>query len=183
MRTAFTQKMTLSALLCALLCVLSQIQIPLPPIPISMALLAVYLCGALLGSRWGAAAVLSYVLLGASGVPVFAGFAGGLSMLLGPTGGFLAGYVLCAQLTGALVRRFGFSRRSLILSMSAGTLACYLPGTLWFMLLSGTSAAQSLAACVLPFLPGDCLKILFAAALCRRLQKPLRAAGLCLYLP
>lgn len=178
MRTAFTQRLTLAALLCTLLCVCSQIQIPLPPIPISLSLLAVHTAGALLGASWGAAAVSCYVLLGAVGVPVFAGFGGGLSALFGPTGGFLFGYIASAAVTGALVRRFGFTRKSLILSMAAGTLACYLPGTAWFMITSHTHFTAALSACVLPFLPGDLLKILCAALLAARLQKPLRSMGL-----
>ena len=178
MRTAFTQKLTLAALLCALLCVCSQIQIPLPPIPVSLSLLAVHITGALLGASWSAAAVSCYVLLGAVGVPVFAGFGGGLSVLFGPTGGFLFGYIASAAVTGALVRRSGFTKKNLMLSMVAGTLACYLPGTLWFMFLSHTTLAAALAACALPFLPGDLLKILFAALLTLRLQKPLRSMGL-----
>ncbi len=178
MRTSFTQKMTLAALMCALMCVCSQIQIPLPPVPLSLSLLAVHLAGALLGPSWGAAAAGAYVLLGAAGLPVYAGFAGGVSVLLGPTGGFLLGYIACAWLCGILVRRFGFSRRALILSMAAGTLACYLPGALWFMLLTGTNLSGAIAACVLPFLPGDALKVLLAALLARRVEKPLRSMGL-----
>jgi len=178
MRTGFTQKMTLSALMCALLCVCSQIQIPIPPVPISLALLAVHLAGALLGSRWGAAAVGAYVLLGAAGVPVFAGFAGGVSVLFGPTGGFLAGYVLCAWIVGRLTARSGFSRRSLLFSMTIGTLFCYVPGAAWFMLVTGAHLMGSLAACVLPFLPGDLAKVFLAALLVRRMQKPLRAVWL-----
>ena len=178
MRTSSTQKLTLCALFCALLCVCSQIQIPLPPVPLSLSLLAVHLCGALLGSRSGAASVAAYVLLGAAGVPVFAGFSGGFSVLIGPTGGYLFGYILCAWLVGRLTARFGFSRCSLILSMAAGTFLCYVPGTAWFMLVTGSSFAASLSSCVLPFLPGDLLKVLFAAFLSRRLQKPLHAMGL-----
>lgn len=178
MRTGFTQKMTLAALMCALICVCSQIQIPLPPVPLSLSLLAVYLAGSLLGPSWSAAAAGAYVLLGAAGLPVYAGFAGGVSVLFGPTGGFLLGYIACAWLCGSIVRRFGFSRRALILSMSAGTLACYLPGALWFMLLTGMDLSGTLAACVLPFLPGDALKVLLAAALARRMEKPLRSMGL-----
>ena len=178
MRSASTQKLTLCALCCALLCVLSQIQIPLPPVPLSLSLLGVHLAGALLGRRSGAAATFAYVLLGAAGVPVFAGFAGGVSVLLGPTGGFLMGYILCAWLVGLLTEHFGFSRRCLILSMAAGTLACYAIGTAWFTLVTGANSASALSSCVLPFLPGDLLKILLAAFLVRRLQKPLRAMGL-----
>ncbi|MBR5302540.1 MAG: biotin transporter BioY [Clostridia bacterium] len=179
MRSKGTQHLTLSALLCALLAVLSQIQIPLPPVPLSLSLLAVHLCGALLGARWGAAAVGCYVLLGATGVPVYAGFAGGVSVLLGPTGGFLFGYILCALVVGLLTADRRFTHRRLTLAMAAGTLACYLPGLAWFSLTTGTSLAGSLSACVLPFIPGDLLKAALAASLSMRLQKPLRSAGLC----
>ena len=178
MRAKTTQRLTLSALLCALCAVLSQIQIPLPPVPLSLSLLGVHLCGVLLGSRWGAAAVGCYVALGAVGVPVYAGFAGGVSVLLGPTGGFLIGYIFCAWTSGTLIQRFGSSRLSLILSMASGTLICYALGTAWFSFVSGTNLAGSLSACVLPFIPGDVLKILLAASLCLRMQKPLRTMGL-----
>jgi len=179
MRARNTRLLTLSALLCALLCVLAQIQIPLPPVPVSLSLLAVHLCGALLGSRWGAAAVGCYVFLGAVGVPVYAGFGGGVSVLFGPTGGFLLGYIPCALAVGMLSQRLGFSRRQLCLSMAAGTLLCYAAGAAWFMLVTGSTLWGCLTACVLPFIPGDMIKIALAAALCLRLQKPLRSAGLC----
>ena len=179
MRANTTQQLTLSALLCALVCVLSQIQIPLPPGPMSLSLLAVHLCGALLGGRRGAAAVGCYVLLGAVGVPVYAGFGGGVSVLFGPTGGFLFGYIPCAFVVGMLAQRLGYSRRVLLLSMAAGTLLCYLCGTALFMLTAGVSLRGALSICVLPFIPGDILKIVLAAYLSLRLQKPLRSAGLC----
>lgn len=179
MRANATQHLTLCALLCALLAVLAQIHIPLPPVPVSLSLLGVHLCGALLGKRRGAAAAGAYVALGAVGLPVYAGFAGGVSVLFGPTGGFLFGYILCAYAVGALTQRFGFRRRSLLLAMSAGTLLCYASGTAWFMLVTGSNLSGSLTACVLPFIPGDLLKIVLAAVLCLRLQKPLHSSGLC----
>lgn len=178
MRAKTTQRLSLSALLCALLAVLSQVQIPLPSVPLSLSLLGVHLCGALLGSRWGAAAAGCYVVLGAAGLPVFAGFSGGISVLFGPTGGFLFGYIPCAFVGGALSRRLGFTRRSLYLSMALGTLVCYAMGTAWFALTTGSGLGASLAACVFPFIPGDILKIMLAATLSLRLQKPLRSAGL-----
>lgn len=177
MRSRISQNLTFAALCGAIIAVCAQVQIPLPPVPLSLSLLAVLITGVLLGPVWGAAAVGGYVLLGAAGLPVFAGFTGGVSVLLGPTGGFLWGYILCAYAAGRLAQRFGFSRRSLYAAMLCGTLLCYIPGTLWFMAVSGCTPAAALGACVLPFLPGDAVKIALAAALCLRLEKPLRAMG------
>ena len=178
MRKNTTSLLVLSALMCALIAILAQIQFPLPPVPVSLSLLGVHLCGALLPLRWSAAASSAYVLLGAAGAPVFAGFASGPSVLLGPTGGFLAGYILCAALESALISRLGRSRRALIAAMAAGTVLCYALGTAWFMAVSGSDLIRSLLLCVIPFIPGDALKILFAAALARRLQKTLSFIGL-----
>ena len=175
MRNPLTRELTLSALMCALIAVCAQVIIPLPPVPLSLSLLAVYIAGALLGPLWGAAAAGSYVLLGAAGMPVFAGFAGGFSVLLGPTGGFLFGYVLCAAVSGSVVRRLGMTRRALWAALLAGTVCCYLPGVFWFCAVTGSTLSAALSACILPFLPGDALKISLAASLCLRLHKPLRA--------
>lgn len=175
MRNPLTRELTLSALLCALIAVCAQVIIPLPPVPLSLALLAVYIAGALLGPAWGAAAAGGYVLLGAVGMPVYAGFAGGFSVLLGPTGGFLFGYVLCAAVSGAVVRRFGFARRVLWPALIAGTVCCYLAGMHWFCAVTGSALPAAFSACVLPFLPGDALKMALAVSLCLRLHRPLRA--------
>lgn len=175
MRNPLTRELTLSALMCALIAVCAQVIIPLPPVPISLSLLAVYIAGALLGPVWGGAAAGSYALLGAAGMPVFAGFSGGASALLGPTGGFILGYVLCAFVSGAVIRRFGMSRRTLWAALIAGTVCCYLSGMLWFCAVTGSTLPAAFSACILPFLPGDALKIALAVSLCLRLHKPLRA--------
>lgn len=178
MRKNTTSLLVLSALMCALIAILSQVQFPLPPVPVSLSLLGVHLCGALLPGRWGAASVAAYVLLGATGVPVYAGFAGGPSALFGPTGGYLIGYIFCAALEARILRRTGFGARALALSMVAGTLACYALGCAWFSLSSGSALGRSFALCVFPFLPGDVLKIALAASLVRRLRPSLCALGL-----
>lgn len=178
MRSTLTRSLVLAALLTALTAVCSQIQIPLPYIPINLALFAVHLCGALLGPKWGALSMAAYALLGAVGVPVFAGFKSGPAALFGKTGGYILGYVLCALVVGLLTRKGRMTLRRLCLSMVVGLAVCYLFGTLWFMALTGMNLAASLSYCVLPFLPGDAVKILLAALLTLRLQKPLRAMGL-----
>ena len=175
MRNTLTRQLVLAALFAALTAVCSQIQIPLPMIPINLALFAVHLCGALLGAKWGALSMAVYALLGAVGVPVFAGFGSGPAALFGKTGGYIIGYILCAAIVGLLSRRLGFTFPKLCLSMVIGVAVCYVFGTAWFMVISGLNLATSLSYCVLPFLPGDAVKILLAALLALRLRKPLQA--------
>lgn len=166
--------MVLAALFCALAAVLAQIQIPLPAVPISLTTLAAYLCGALLPPRHAAASMLCYALLGAVGVPVFSGFVSGPSILAGPSGGFIFGFALMAWLTARLVRRLGASPRALVIAMAAGTIACYALGTAWFILVTGTGVAGALLTCVVPFLPGDAVKMLLSAHLAGRMKRALR---------
>ena len=177
MRNALTRNLVLAALFAALTAVCSQIHIPLPMIPINLALFSVHLCGALLGAKWGALSMAVYALLGAIGVPVFAGFGSGPAVLFGKTGGYILGYILCAAIVGVLSRRIGFSYLKLCLSMVIGVAVCYAFGTAWFMVVSGLNLVTSLGYCVLPFLPGDAVKILLAAFLALRLQKPLQSIG------
>ena len=107
-RTA-TRSLVLCALMAALTAICSQIQIPLPMIPINLALFAVHLSGALLGWKYGALSMVVYALLGVIGVPVFAGFGSGPAVLFGKTGGYILGYILCALIVGALSRKFAFN--------------------------------------------------------------------------
>lgn len=171
-----TRRMTMCALFAALTGVCSQIQIPLPFIPINLALLSVHLAGALLGKVFGPLSMAVYIALGVCGVPVFAGLGAGPGILFGKTGGYILGYLLCAMTVGLTARkRQGYLWTCL--SMALGTIVCYAFGTAWFMALTGMSLWISLTYCVFPFLPGDALKVLFAAYLARRLRGPLRAMG------
>lgn len=173
----FTVKsMVFTAIMAALICIAAPFSIPVGLVPISLATFAVYLAGGLLGSKRGALAVVVYILIGAVGLPVFSGFSGGLAKLLGVTGGYIIGYVPCALLSGLLYDR---TKRvwTLPIGMVLGTLACYLFGTVWFLVstaegaITGASAAAAIMTCVVPFLPGDAIKIAAACAL----AMPLRA--------
>ena len=179
-RSAFTLHLVMAALFAALTAVCSQIRIPLPMVPINLALFAVHLAGALLGAKWGALSITAYALLGVVGAPVFAGFSSGPAVLFGKTGGYILGYILCALLVGLLVRRIGFTVKGLCLSMIVGVAVCYAFGTAWFMAVTGMNLITSLTYCVFPFLPGDAVKIILAALLALRLRKPLSALGLSL---
>lgn len=171
MKKLTIQEMTYCALFAALLAICSQIQIPLPLIPINLAIFAVVLCGGLLCPVCALLAVGVYVLLGLVGVPIFAGFKAGVGTLFGNTGGYIVGYVLAAFITAVLRQRWGETFLRLCGAMVVGVAVCYVFGTIWFMALSGNSLWVSLSYCVLPFLPGDALKILLAALLTGRLKK------------
>ncbi len=159
------------AMFAALTAVCAQLSVPIGPVPISLATLAVYLAGAVLGGAGGAVSQLLYVLLGAAGLPVFAGFHGGIQALLGPTGGYLAGYAVLAWIVGGLGGRFGRKALPLAASMVLGTAVLYALGTVWFLLFAKRGLRETLLLCVVPFLPGDAAKIAAAAAVAPRLGK------------
>ena len=143
---------------------MAQVRIPLPftPIPLTGQTFAVLLVGAALGSRRGAASLLLYLLQGMIGLPVFAGGASGLAVLVGPTGGYLVGFAGAAYLTGLLAAR-GLDRRipSAFLVFLAGEAVIYLFGVAWLSLFLGFQRA--ILAGLLPFLIGDALKLAAAA--------------------
>lgn len=138
--------------------------LPFSPVPITGQTFGVLLLGALLGSQRGALSVLAYLAEGTMGMPVFAGGIGGPAVLLGPTGGYLAGFVAAVFLVGWLCER-GWDRRlpTAAAAMALGNLVIYLFGVAWLVRFVGSE--QVLAAGVLPFIPGDLLKIGAAALL------------------
>ena len=173
-RSRKTVQMAEIALMSAVLCVISPFTIPVPasPVPLSLALFAVYLAAVLLGVKKGALSVLVYLLLGMVGLPVFSGFSGGIGVLLGPTGGYIIGYVLCALVIGLLAERGVHT----VFAMTAGTLVCYCFGTTWFLIImKGTyTLLQALLICVVPYLILDMIKIAAAAAVVLPMKKMLR---------
>lgn len=185
MRYSKTTYMALCGLFAALMTICSYISIPLgfTPVPVNLATLGVFLTGGLLGRKYGTISMVVYVLIGAIGIPVFSEFRGGLSVLAGPTGGYIIGYIAAAFLVGLIIdgmmkdRGAGAAQtRSRQLAICAGAmivglLACYLLGTVWFIVSTHTGVAASLAMCVLPFLPGDALKIAAGAILVQKLRQ------------
>lgn len=167
------QKLAACAFLCAMTAVCSQILLPLPftPIPVNLATLAVFLAGGLLGPVGGSWSIVAYLLLGCAGVPVFSGMRGGVGVLAGPTGGYLAGYLLAVAITGLLISRKETKLLPHAFAMTMGLIVCYGVGTLWFMVLTHNSLSSALTMCVLPFLPGDAFKIGASSLLCVRVKK------------
>ncbi len=148
----------------------AQISIPLQPVPLTLQTLGVLLVGAALGSRKGAAAMLTYVTSGAVGLPVFAGGASGIMAAAGglrPSIGYLLSYVFAAALVGYLVERFGADRTpwGTAAAMFAGNVVIYLIGVPVLGAITGLHGQALLTAGLTPFLLGDFLKLLLAAAL------------------
>jgi biotin transport system substrate-specific component len=173
-RSLSTRDIAMIAMSVALIAVCSWISIPMT-VPFTMQTFAVCLVTALLGLRRGMWAVLCYILLGAVGAPVFSGFKGGISVLLGPTGGYILGFLFTALIVGLAVQKFGRSVPVLICAMAAGILVCYAFGTAWFMYVYARktgpiSLGTALAWCVLPYLLPDAAKIALAVVLVRRLS-------------
>lgn len=146
----------------AAMCVLGPLSVPIGPVPIAFANLVVYFTVYLLGWRWGAVSTLVYLLLGLAGLPVFAGYTAGAVRLLGPTGGYLMGYLPMAIVAGLVIERKEGRRLLQFLGMMVGTALCYLLGTAWFCWQGGYTVGAAIGLCVTPFIPFDLLKMLFA---------------------
>ena len=156
--------MTRAALMAALTAVAAQIAIPLEPVPFTLQVLAVVLAGLLLGPRYGALAMGIYLLIGAVGVPVFAGFRGGLGVVFGDTGGYLLAYPLASALAGLAAGATANAprRRALVAGFlwgSAALAVIYALGATWLSILAGLSPGVALATGVLPFLVFDLIKV------------------------
>ncbi len=181
-----TYRMVTCALFAAVLCVLSPVSVSIGPVPISLGLFAVLLTVVVLEPVDSTIAVIIYLLLGAFGLPVFAGGTGGFTRLAGPTGGYLWSYIFVALASGYLirtVRKIKLSKRSstrilttilVFLSCLIGVAICYLLGTLYYSRLYGVTFAESLAVCVIPFIGVDILKSLAAAILGCEIRRLIR---------
>jgi biotin transport system substrate-specific component len=170
--------LVLTALFGALIAAGTFVSIPLPfsPVPVVLQNLFCLLAGLALGPVLGAAAVGLYLLAGIIGAPVFAGATGGIARLLGPTGGFLLGYLFSAFTAGLIAGRPRrgtiLLRRRIILAVLAGLLVVYLPGLLRLRFAVG-SWGKALAAGFFPFLPGDAIKGIIAVLIVPRIRRPL----------
>ncbi|MGB6117811.1 MAG: biotin transporter BioY [Mesorhizobium sp.] len=147
-----------------LLALSAHVQVPGYPVKISMQTAAVFAIGIALGSRLGVAAVLAYIAEGLAGLPVFQNGAAGPAYLFGPTGGYLAGFVLAAFIAGRAAetgRMTSFAGSVAVLLVA--TIAIYALGVAWLAILLGFEKAVAVG--VLPFLFGDALKVLLVAGL------------------
>lgn len=172
-------EMTMIALMAALECILGPLALPIPisPVPISLTNLAVYFAVYALGRNKGTVSVFVYLLIGLAGIPVFSGFTGGPAKLLGPTGGYLTGFIFMAFISGIFIDNSN-KRCIHFIGMLLGTMICYMFGTVWLMLQMQLSFYAALSVGVLPFIFADLIKIFVMTILGPNIRKRLRKAGL-----
>jgi len=154
------------------------IMVPVPPVPITLQTLFLYLAGALLGGRLALLSQLVYLILGIIGLPVFAGGKAGLGVLFGPTGGYLIGFLVAAYIVGKwneMIKRPSFP--TVLLSMVAGTIPIYVLGVLQLCFVAKLALGKAVSVGVLPFLIGDGIKIVVATLLTQRMMGHLRLTG------
>lgn len=172
-----TYTMTMIAVMTAVICILAPLSIPIGAVPISFTNLAIFLSLYILGWKAGTISLILYLLIGMVGLPVFSGFSGGLGKLVGPTGGYIIGFIPMAIITGILIDKYN-SRIMQFIAMLIGTAICYTFGTAWFCILMDSTVIAALQICVFIFIPGDLAKMLIASILGPLLKKRLNHAGL-----
>ena len=149
----------------ALLAVCAWLAVPMGDISFTMQTFGVFVTLLLLGGGKGTVACLVYLLLGAVGLPVFSGFQGGLGVLLGPTGGYLLGFLILCLCYWVLQKPFGD-----LLAMIVGLIACYVCGTFWFYFSYGGGFWTVLIKCVAPYFVPDGLKLFLAFSVSKRIR-------------
>ena len=173
-----TVDMAYIALFAVLMAVCAWITIPMT-VPFTLQIFAVFAALVTLGGRRGTYAVVVYLLLGAVGLPVGAGFQGGLGWLLGTTGGYIVGFLCIALLYWLLTAKLGESLPVVIAACVLGLALCYAFGTAWFMVVYARTSGPvglmtALGWCVFPYIIPDLVKLVLAVLLSRRVKQFLK---------
>ncbi|OWZ84550.1 biotin transporter BioY [Natranaerobius trueperi] len=169
------KELALIALFAALTAILAYVYLPIPisPVPITGQTMGVMLAGALLGAKKGFISQIVYLLIGIAGFPVFAGGFGGITTLVGPTGGYLLSYPFAAYIIGILVERvenkIGFHYWTLLISTLTlgGMIVIYIPGVIQMALITQIPISLAILEGVVPFLIGDIAKVIATAFVVR----------------
>ena len=177
----FTVKnMCYVGLFTAVIAIMAQISIPMPlGVPMTMQTFAITLAAIILGAKLSTISSLIYILLGAIGLPVLAGFSGGISKFVGPTGGFLISFPIMAFIIGYAVDHRSAFKGAFVVGLIAGTVVNYIVGIAMFCILTQSSVAVGFTACVLPFIPTAIIKAILASLIGFPIRKRLKVMGLC----
>ena len=170
-----TYDMAYIAIFAVLMAICSWISIPMA-VPFTLQTFGVFMAVGVLGGKRGSLAVLTYILLGAIGVPVFAGFSGGIGVILNTTGGYIVGFLCSALVMWGMEALLGRKPVIQIISMVLGLIVCYALGTAWFMVVyarntGAVGLGTVLGWCVIPFIIPDLVKIALAFVLSRKIRK------------
>jgi biotin transport system substrate-specific component len=165
-------------LMAAVICILGPLSIPIGVVPISFTNLAIYIVLYAIGMKKGSVSYIIYMLIGFVGIPVFSNFSGGPSKLLGPTGGYIIGFLFMALIAGFFIDKYFAKWYLCIVGMALGTAVCYVFGTLWLSYQAHLTASRAFAVGVIPFIPGDLGKILIASIIGPQIRKRLIKANL-----
>jgi len=169
MNTAYSSKkiinIVLSAFMVALISIMAQISIPIGPVPITLQILAIFIACIILPPPYAFMSLLSYLLLGIFGLPVFAGATGGFAKILGPTGGYLLSFPIAAYVISLLNKKLPIKNdyARMIVAMLVGLIFIYIIGFLYLALRTKMSLYKAFMAGVVPFIAIDILKAIFAA--------------------
>lgn len=177
-RKSNVYQMASIGVMAAVICILGPLSMPTGLVPISFTILAVYLAIYTLGMKKGTMSLIIYLFVGFAGLPVFSGFTSGPSKLLGPTGGYLIGFIFMSLIAGFFIDRFFNKWYLCIFGMILGTIVCYIFGTAWLAYQANISINAALAAGVLPFIPGDLAKIVISAFIGPKIRNRLIKANL-----
>lgn len=157
------RSMIITALFAAMIGVMAQLVIPIPPVPITGQTLAIGLAATILGARYGTLSVLLYLLIGAVGVPVYAEFSGGLGKLVGPTGGYLVGFIPAAYLMGKYLEKTAFTYVHAMVANTIGMFITLIFGTAWLKIAADLSWTAAIAGGFTPFLIVGLIKAALAS--------------------
>ncbi len=170
------QTLTFIALSTAITCIIGplSIVIPISPVPISLTILAIYISVYAIGLKRGMVSLLLYFLIGFIGLPVFSNFKGGFNVLIGPTGGYIIGFVFVVLFSGLFIEHFEGKVWMHVIGMSIGTICCYIVGTAWLAYQGNMTFLEALFAGVIPFVWADAIKIAIAAIVGPKLRRTLK---------
>ncbi|WP_155590784.1 biotin transporter BioY [Lysinibacillus cavernae] len=178
MKKGSTYQYVLAAFGAAIIAVLAQVTIPLPLIPITGQTLAVGIVVTILGTRLGSLSVLLYMLLGAAGLPVFSGMSGGLAILVGPTGGYIVGFLATAIIMGLYLDKFGITFVHAIIANIIGMIITLAFGTVWLKIVADYTWTAAFMGGVAPFIVVGIVKAVLAAWIGVTVRRRLESAHL-----
>lgn len=174
------KQLALVGLMTAVICILApfSLNIPISPVDISLGTLAIYFAVSVLGAKLGTLSVIIYILLGLAGLPVFTGFMGGPAKLFGPSGGYIIGYIFMTPICGLSLKIGKDKFLPRLAFMLLGTLVLYLFGSAWMACQLSLTFPRALMAGVVPYIPGDFIKILIAMIVGKELRTRVLKADL-----